>query len=90
MKKQQDWKDDLFDKDDYKWTDKEFEAWRKQSRKEVKFMVGGLQTHKGSVFSVSNIMYAHRMDGLKEAGLNPIEQTKLANVLWQEHLKRIK
>lgn len=84
-----DWKEDLFHKNDYDWTDKTFEEWKINSRKDIKHYVEGRKAHKRSVKSISNIMYAHRMDKLKKLKLNPIEQSKRANELWKEHLKRI-
>ena len=52
--------------------------------------MNGRRDHKGSVRSISDIMYAHRMDRLKKLKLHPIESQKKANELWREHLKRIK
>lgn len=84
-----DWKEDLFNKTDYDWTDKQFEDWKIENCTHIKHFVNGREDHKRSVKSVSNIMYAHRMDKLKKLKLNPIEQSKRANELWKEHLKRI-
>jgi len=84
-----DWKEDLFNKNDYNWTDKQFEEWKIANRKDIKHFVNGREDHKRSVRSVSDIMYAHRMDKLKARKLHPVEQTKEANELWKEHLKRI-
>lgn len=89
MIKMRDWKKDLFNKTDYDWTDKQFEEWKIENRKDIKHFVNGREDHKRSVKSISNIMYAHRMDKLKKLKLNPIEQSKIANKLWKEHLKRI-
>jgi len=85
-----DWKEDLFNKNDYNWTNKEFEGWKEDNYKDIKHIEGGRRSHKSSVRSISNIIYAHRMDKLKKLKLNPIEQSKEANILWKEHLKRIK
>lgn len=85
-----DWKDDLFNKNDYDWTDKEFKEWRIEDRKHIKHYVNGRKDHKNSIKSISNTMYAHRMDKVKELKLNLIEQSRRANELWKEHLKRIK
>lgn len=85
----EDWKEDLFNKTDYDWTDKQFEEWRKEDRKHIKHYMNGRVDHKGSVKSISNMMYAHRMDKLKEQKLHPIEQSKKSNELWREHLKRV-
>lgn len=85
-----DWKEDLFNKTDYDWTDKEFQDWKVQHRKEVSYIVGEMRTYRKSVRSISDIMYAHRIDKLKTLRLNPIEESKRANELWREHLKRIK
>jgi len=84
-----DWKEGLFNKKDYNWTNKQFEEWKVISKKNIKHYVNGRQDHKSSLKSISNIMYAHRMDKLKKLKLNPIEQSKKANELWKEHLKRI-
>ena len=85
-----DWKDDLFNKDDYDWTDKEFEDWKADNRTHIKHFMEGRKDHKRSVRGISDIMYAHRMDKLKAQKLHPVEQSKKANELWKEHLKRIR
>ena len=88
--KDKDWKDDLFNKSDYDWTDEQFKEWRIDNRKDIKHFVNGREDHKSNVKSISNIMYAHRMDKLKKLKLHPVEQSKRANKLWKEHLKRIR
>ena len=86
----EDWKEGLFIKSDYDWTDKQFEEWKIESRGNIKHYVDGRKDHKRSIRNISDIMYAHRMDKLKKQKLNPIEQSKRANELWREHFKRIK
>ena len=83
------WKDDLFNKNDYNWTNDQFKDWKIENRKDIKYFVNGIADHKSSLKSISNIMYAHRMDELKKLKLHPIEQSKKSNELWKEHLKRI-
>ena len=75
----EDWKKDLFNKTDYDWTDKQFGEWKINNRKDIKHFVNGRKDHKQSVKSISDIMYAHRMDKLKKQKLNPIEQSKKSN-----------
>ena len=84
------WKEGLFKKNDYNWTDKQFKEWKIDNRKHIKHFVIGREDHKRCVRNISGIMYAHRMDKLKKLRLNPIEQSMEANQLWREHLKRIK
>jgi len=83
------WKDNLFNKNDYNWTDKEFDNWKVENKKHIKHFVNGMADHKRGIRSISDIMYAHRMDKLKLENLPLIEQSKKANDLWKEHLKRI-
>lgn len=84
------WKDDLFNRNHYDWTDKEFKKWKINNRKHIIHFMDGRKDYKRSVRSISDIMFAHRMDKLKLLKLNPIEQSKRANELWKKHLKRIK
>lgn len=83
------WKEDLFNKNDYNWTDTQFNNWKTDFRKSVPHIEGGMRTYRQEVKSISNIMYAHRMDKLKAKKLYPIEQSKIANQLWNDHMKRI-
>lgn len=76
--------------EDYNWTDEQFEKEKKILRKEVPFFDEGMRTYKRLIFSISNSIYACKMGRLKKKNLNPIMQTKEANLLWKEHLKRIK
>ena len=85
-----DWKESLFNKTDYNWTDKQFNKWKIDNRKHIKHFANGRKDHKRSVRSISDIMFAHRMDRLKKLKLNAIEQSKRANELWEGHMKRIK
>jgi len=85
-----DWKEDLFNKTDYDWTDKQFQDWKIENRKHIKHFMNGRKDHKDSIRSISNIMFAHRLDKIKTLKLHPVEESKRANELWKEHLKRIK